>query len=261
MTFSPKLVALDIDGTLVDAFDQPGARVLEAVHRVLDAGVPVVLSTGRAWLGTKPILEALGLPKGWAVCSNGAEVIEYPPLVLHQSMTFDPRETIKRVSELAPNALIGVPELEFGWRLSAPFPPGELHGEFVYESLEELSSRPVNRIVIRDPASREDQFVELAKQLGLHEVSYFIGWSAWMDIAPIGVNKAAGLQRVCDELGVDRADVLAIGDGRNDSEMLAWAGRGVAIGDAPQVVKAAAADITGTFAEGGAAQEMLRWFA
>lgn len=260
MTFAPRLVALDIDGTIVDAFDQPDPAVYAAVQQVLDAGVPVVLSTGRSWLGTEPVFERLGLPRGWAVCSNGAVVVKYPPLELHQAKTFDPAESIKKVTELAPKAVIAVEELGFGWRASAPFPPGELHGEFRYESIEELSSRPVTRIVIRDPASGERQFAEMANQLGLHEVSYFIGWSAWLDIAPSGVDKAAGLTQVCEALGLEAADVLAIGDGDNDIEMLRWAGRGVAIGDATQTVKAAADAVTGTFAQGGAAMELDRWF-
>lgn len=260
MTFTPKLVAVDIDGTLVDNFGQLPTQVRDAVRRVVAADVPVVLATGRSWLATQPIFDLLGLPPGWAVSSNGAVVVEYPPLVLHQAITFDPADTIRRVAEVAPHALIGVEELGFGWRLSGPFPPGELTGEVRYESLDELSSRPVTRIVIRDPNGRDEEFVAMAAQLGLHEVSYFIGWSAWLDIAPLGVDKAAGLAMVCEGLGVAREDVLALGDGRNDIEMLQWAGRGVAIGDASHEVKAAADAVTEPFSEGGTALELGRWF-
>ena len=59
--------------------------------------------------------------------------------------------------------------------------------------------------------------------MGLHKVSYNVGWTAWLDIAPDGVNKATGLERVRDELGIPRSRVLAIGDGRNDIDMLEWA--------------------------------------
>lgn len=260
MTFQPKMVALDIDGTIVDSFGRLPDRVHDAVQRVLAADVPVVLATGRSWLATQPIFDQLGLPPGWAVSSNGAVVVEYPPLHLHQAMKFDPAETIKRVTEIAPTALIGVEELGFGWRLSGAFPPGELTGDVRYETPEELGSRPVTRIVIRDPNRDDDSFIDMARQLGLQEVSYFIGWSAWLDIAPLGVDKAAGLTMACEALGIDPADVLAIGDGRNDIEMLRWAGRGVAIGDAPQEVKAAADAVTDPFSEGGTANELDRWF-
>ena len=76
----------------------------------------------------------------------------------------------------------------------------------------------------------------------------------------MGVSKASGLELVADRLGVDAADVLAIGDGRNDIEMLQWAGRGVAMGQAVEVVQDAADAVTGTVHDEGAATELARWF-
>ena len=139
-------------------------------------------------------------------------------------------------------------------------PDGELAGDIVVESLEELASRPVSRIVVRDPESDDDVFNEMVEALGLRGVSYYIGWSAWVDIVPEGVDKAQGLERVCRELGVRAADVLAMGDGYNDMEMIRWAGRGVALGDSPEPVRAAADHVTGDFRSGGAIQELSRWF-
>lgn len=116
------------------------------------------------------------------------------------------------------------------------------------------------RVIIRDPNGSSDDFKGLAKQLGMHEVSYFIGWSAWLDIAPMGVTKATALKQVAAWLGVKRKRVLALGDGRNDVEMLKWAGRGVAIGDAPPEVQEVADHVTGLFDEGGTLAEINRWF-
>jgi hydroxymethylpyrimidine pyrophosphatase-like HAD family hydrolase len=94
----------------------------------------------------------------------------------------------------------------------------------------------------------------------LHGVTYFVGWSAWLDIAPDGVNKATALAEVAAGFGVSAADVLAFGDGRNDIEMLRWAGRGLAIGDAPDEVKDAADDVTESFDNDGPVAELRRWF-
>ena len=74
------------------------------------------------------------------------------------------------------------------------------------------------------------------------------------------MNKASALQEVADDLGVDAADVLAFGDGRNDIEMLHWAGRGVAVGDASDEVQEVADVVTDTFADGGPVAELLHWF-
>ena len=75
--------------------------------------------------------------------------------------------------------------------------------------------------------------------MGLHQVSYTVGWTAWLDIAPEGVNKSTALERVRGLLGFYLDRVMAVGDGRNDIEMLQWAaqqGRAVAMGQAPEEV-------------------------
>jgi hydroxymethylpyrimidine pyrophosphatase-like HAD family hydrolase len=115
-------------------------------------------------------------------------------------------------------------------------------------------------VIIRDPDSTAEDFLDLAGRLGLHGTDYVVGWTAWLDLAPVGVSKASGLAHVAGRLGVDPADVLAIGDGRNDIEMLHWAGRGVAMGQAIQAVQDAADDVTAPVTEDGAAVELGRYF-
>ena len=227
------------------------AAVGEAIAAVVAAGVPVILSTGRSWHGTVDLVEQLGLPPGPSVCSNGAVIVTYPPQEIVKAITFDPRHVIERVQQFAPGTLIAVEEIGVGYRLNDHFPGGDLTGEMIIEDLEQLSARPVTRVILRDPTRSDSDFISLARHLGLHGVTYFVGWSAWLDIAPEGVNKATALAEVAEGLGVGAADVLAFGDGRNDIEMLRWAGRGLAIGDAPDEVKAAADDVTARFIDGG----------
>jgi hydroxymethylpyrimidine pyrophosphatase-like HAD family hydrolase len=121
-------------------------------------------------------------------------------------------------------------------------------------------SGPVSRVIIRDPEATADAFVELAARLGLQGTDYVVGWTAWLDLAPVGVSKASGLEIVGRELGVGADDVLAIGDGRNDIEMLRWAGRGVAMGQAIDQVREAADAVTASVYDDGAAVELDRWF-
>jgi HAD superfamily hydrolase (TIGR01484 family) len=256
----PRLVALDIDGTLVDANGFLPDAVAEAVNLVVGADVPVVLSTGRSWHGTRPVFERLHLPPGPTVCSNGAVVMRYPPQEIVKAITFDPRPVITQVEEFAPGTLIAVEEIGIGYRLNDRFPGEDLTGELIIEDPEQLSSRPVTRVILRDPTRSEEEFLALARHLGMHGVTYFIGWGSWLDIAPDGVNKATALAEVAAGFGVSAADVLAFGDGRNDIEMLRWAGRGVAMGDAPDDVKVAADDVTKTIDDGGPAAELRAWF-
>ncbi len=256
----PQLVALDIDGTLIghDYAFHPGTR--EAVADAVAAGARVVLSTGRSWHATRPLVDALGLPPGPAVCSNGAVLVTYPPLAIHDIALFDPRPAIEQVTAEHPDALLAVEVVGRGYRVTAPFPDGELSGEIEVVSREELASRPATRLVVRDPSASDAEFVAAAARLGLEGVSYAIGYTAWLDIAPEGIDKSRGLALVAERLGVAASDVLAVGDGRNDIEMLQWAGRGVAMGDAPAEVRLAADAVTGRFADGGLVAELRRWF-
>lgn len=260
MTWQPRMLALDIDGTVVDHDGTMPDEIRAAVHRALTAGTDVVLATGRAWHSTRPVFEQLGLPPGPAVASNGAVVVQYPPVQYLREVTFDPGDVIERVARIAPRTAIGAEIVGIGYRVSQPFPDGELDGEIHVVDLDELAAHPVTRVILRDSSVSHDDFTAMAHRLGLEGVSYSIGYSSWLDIAPQGINKATALAGLCAELGIDRADVLALGDGRNDIEMLEWAGRGVAIGDAPAEVREVADAVTGRFAEGGTAAELARWF-
>lgn len=114
-------------------------------------------------------------------------------------------------------------------------------------------AEPVTRVTIRSPESTSAEFDELIDQIGLHEVSYAVGWSAWLDINPEGVSKGSALEQLRRQLGVQPGDTVAVGDQRNDLEMLRWAARGVAMGNAPDEVKAAADEVTGDVLEDGLA--------
>jgi Cof subfamily protein (haloacid dehalogenase superfamily) len=256
----PQVVALDIDGTLVDHEGVLPNAVRRSVRRVTAAGVPVVLTTGRSWHAARPVFEQLGLPSGPAVSSNGAVTVSFPPFEVERVVTFDPADVIEKVLRIHPTAALAAEVVGQGYRVTRQFPDGDLNGDIVEVSADELAGSDVTRIVVRDPESSENDFIELAQRLGLHGVSYSVGWSAWLDIAPFGVNKATALADVVAGLGFTAADVLAIGDGRNDIEMLTWAGRGVALGDACDEVQAAADHVTGRFADGGTAVELDRWF-
>ena len=278
MSFTPRLVALDIDGTLLanlatveggdggDGLVEETVRpvVRDAVHRAVDAGAHVVLATGRSTFSITDVLEDLGLPRGTdsvlAVASNGSVTFSYPPVEVLTTVTFDAREVVAMLLEHVPEAIIAVEEIGVGYRLNKPFPEGEITGAMTLQPVQQLVAEPVTRVIIRDPHSSEEEFLDLAEKLGLHGTNYFIGWTAWLDIAPEGVTKASALAEVAERLGVRRDEVLAIGDGRNDLEMLAWAGRGVAMGQAPLEVQQAADFVTETVHDDGVAVELARWF-
>ena len=268
----PKVVALDIDGTLLKwvegagtTYEQVEPRTRRAVQLAVDAGAHVVLASGRSPHGMTGIADLLqlrgqGEERLWIVASNGAVVFRYPPLEVVHEETFDAGPAVRAILDRHPNVLVAVEERGVGYRLNAPFPDGELSGDMIITDVEELVSRPVSRVIIRDPEQSAEDFVALAEELGLHGTNYVVGWTAWLDLSPVGVSKASGLQYVVEQLGLTADDVLAVGDGRNDIEMLRWAGRGVAMGQAVQEVIDAADAVTDSVYEDGLAVELERHF-
>lgn len=260
MTSRPRLVALDIDRTLLSPSEHATPAVRDAVRATVDAGVHVVLATGRSVYGVEPVLDMLGLDAGYCVASNGAVTFRYRPVEVLTTVTFDATAAVEAVLAKVPDALVAVEVVGDGYRVNRSFPDGEITGRMWVEPLTSLVREPVTRVIIRDPVSSAEDFLRLAGSLGLHGTNYFVGYTAWLDLVPEGVSKASGLAKVAAALAVAQADVLAIGDGRNDTEMLRWAGRGVAMGQAPDEVKASADDVTRPLVEDGAAVEIARWF-
>lgn len=244
------LIGLDIDGTTTTHEGELREPVREAVQAVRDAGHHIIIATGRAVTGTLPILDRLGITTGYAVCSNGAVTLRLDPDLdegyeVIETITFDPAPVLHLLRQHAPTALVAVEDPEVGFKVSAPFPDGELDATENVVSWEELLAQPVIRVTLREPTASPDEFLELIERAGLHGVNYAVGWSAWLDINPDGVSKASGLEPLRDLLGVDPAHTVVIGDQRNDLEMFAWAGRAVAMANAPDEVKAAADEMTG----------------
>ena len=175
------------------------------------------------------ICDRLDLPDGLAVCSNGAVLIGYRPVEVIHAVTFDASEAVQRVLVEVPDAFVAVEEVGVGYRVNRPFPTGEIAGTITVEDTDSLISEPVTRVIIRAPAHDPHEFHALVEGLGLTETNYYIGYTAWLDIAPLGVSKASGLDWVVDRLGVDPADVLAVGDGFNDAPAMQIVGWPVAV--------------------------------
>lgn len=254
--YGRRLVALDIDGTTVRHDGTMSTHVRDAVRRTASAGHHVVIATGRSVLGTLPVLRDLGLDRGYAVCSNGAVTIAVDGRRLHgfrvvRNRTFRAAPILDRLRDAWPDAQVAVEVVGRGYDVSSPFSPGELDGRIRVRPWEDLAARPVTRVTFRSTTGTSDDFIAMTERLGLHEVSYAVGYTAWLDIAAQGVSKASGLEGVRRKLRVPSARTVAVGDQRNDLEMLDWAACGVAMGNAPAEVTAVADAVTAHVDEDG----------
>ncbi|MBB2893948.1 HAD hydrolase family protein [Flexivirga oryzae] len=250
-----KLVALDIDGTLLHHDGHLSDGVRDAVRAVADAGHHVVIATGRSIIGAVPVIERLSLTGGFAVTSNGAvtATLHGADWEIVDKVTFDATPVLALLKDAWPDAVVGVEDPGVGTKVSAQFPDGELVGPVEVLAWEDLGTVPTTRLTFRSPSGTSEDFARLVDRLGLHGVNYAVGYTAWLDVNPEGVSKASALEQVRRQLHVEPADTVAIGDHTNDLEMLHWAARGVAMGQAPDEVKVVADEVTLPVEEDGAA--------
>lgn len=253
------LVALDVDGTLVDHDGRMSSGVRESVRAVVAAGHHVVISTGRSKGATLPIIELVDLEAGFAVCSNGGVTLRLDPEApdhyeVVDRVGFDPSAALAALSEKLPTAKFALEGTDGRFYSTERFqdPSFGIRAEGV--DLKTLSDITAVRLVVHSAQDAPEDFARVIDEAGLHGVTYSVGWSSWLDVAANGVSKGSALERIREGLGVDPDHTIAMGDGRNDIEMLEWAARGVAMGQAPDEVARVADEVTTTVYQDGAAR-------
>lgn len=261
------LIALDVDGTIIDYDGTLSEAVRQVLLELAEAGHHLVISTGRALPGALEIVHALGLTEGYVVCSNGSVVVKLDSSLplgweMHHVVSFDPRSALERMREVLPSALFLVEDPDLHRWASGAFPPGELAESDTLDIVpfDELLDKQATRIVMRDVNGTAEDFAEAVDRLGLHEVSYSVGWSNWLDIAPDGVSKASGLALVESELGIDHALTVAAGDGLNDLEMIEWADHAIVMGQAKDELKVLGSVVTDPVEDDGLAVALVDRF-
>jgi Cof subfamily protein (haloacid dehalogenase superfamily) len=263
------LVALDVDGTVLQEDGTITDAVRDAIVRVRDRGHEVMLATGRSVSMTLPVLDRLGLASQYVVCANGAIVLRRDagaPLGYARDHveTFDATEVLTTIRGHLGEASYAVEDAEGVFRYTGFFPDGALAVASHKVDFDELLGVAATRVIVISPEHGTEDFLAVVERMGLHKVSYNVGWTAWLDIAPDGVNKATGLERVRSALGIPASRVFTAGDGRNDIDMFEWtmAGGGIAVamGQAPEEVAAVATAVTGTDLEDGLADALSRHF-
>lgn len=258
------LVALDIDGTVLHEDGTLSSAVIAAVRQARDNGHEVMLATGRSASMTIPILERLGIVPEYVVCSNGAITLRRDTSSpsgyrRYHVEHFDPTPVLTRIKERLPEAHYAVEDQTGLYRYTDWFPEGALDALSEQVTFEELLTTVATRVVVIAPGHEIDDFLARVEDMGLHQVSYTVGWTAWLDIAPDGVNKSTALELVRTRLGFELDRCMVVGDGRNDIEMLQWAaagGRAVAMGQAPEEVRVHATEMVADFLDDGVAQAL-----
>lgn len=269
----PRLVVLDLDGTTVGMNQMsPTPRVVRAVRDTVASGVPVVIATGRPVWSALPTVSALGFdePQSFSmVCSNGAVVYDVPAGRAVRQATVEVGPALRALADARPHAGFAVEHGLLGYRYTREF-VRDFPSTFLQEvELDDLAATTTTRLSGRLPGipvqwvhTRCEIASAWVSDAGLDPAEYSleIGFSGWVDVCAPGVSKASGVRLLARDLGVDPADVLAIGDGTNDLSLFAWAGRSIAMGQASPEVRAAADESTASVADDGVALALERWF-
>ncbi len=252
----PRLAAIDLDGTLLQSDGTVSGRTRTALADAQAGGLTVVLVSGRhpAALAEVAADAAVG---GFGICSNGANVLDLDSgciVRVRPIQTNVALRLVRALRERAPGVLFAAEseaELAFepGFRAWNWEPPSDTR----YGDAIELLTRPVTRLIIRHEAYALDVLAALVREVTGEAATVMIPGPWTVEISAAGVNKAAALAELCDDLGIDASEVVAFGDYPNDLPMLAWAGRAVAVENAHPDVLAAADEVTASNDEDGVA--------
>lgn len=265
---SVRLIATDLDGTLLDSASAVTPRTRRALDAARDRGIHVIPVTARQPIGLRAIAADAAFDD-WALCSNGAFAVH----LTEGRMLFAkelPAETIRTLAEALKSSIPGLlfaSVREGGETFVAQQGYAEIADPSDHKRdpktmggvpLEQVLSAPSLKFVIRHPELAPAALFETLKDLGLTGFEATLSGAPFVEVMAEGVTKATGLARLCEHLRIDRTEVVAFGDALNDLEMLRWAGRGVAMAGAEAVVQDAADETAASNDDDGVARVIER---
>ena len=256
----PKLIATDMDGTLLRGDDTVSPSTVAELERWRADGVPIVLATGRPPRWMAKIRKTLGW--GTAVCCNGAVLLDLGRFEILAETALDPAtlreltaELRRRVDDVGFAVEYGLefrhePRYQPRWDVDAP--------GVAETTLDELVAAPAAKLLARSETTDRDTFVALIKQIvGDRATVTNSSGEALAEISAPGVTKATGLAAVAARHGIGPEDVVVFGDMPNDIAAFDWVreggGRAVAMAHAHPDLMAAATDVTATNEDDGVA--------
>jgi hypothetical protein len=255
---SVRLVASDLDGTLL----APGAVLTDRTRAALAAadaaGIVVVAATGRPATTAAARLAAAPTVR-YLVCENGAVIYDRHEATVVARHPLDDAAVPAVVASLR----AGLPGAGYGWEGATGYgaetaflgmsPPRDGIPDVVVDRLGPPYPPAVTKLLVAHPDLVRDDLLARVRPCLVDGLVATASSVPFVEIAGAGVDKAYGVARLCERLGVDRAEVAALGDHINDIALLRWAGRSVAMGDAHPLAREAAGESTGSSAEDGAA--------
>lgn len=262
MNSPPRLIATDLDGTIVRRDGSVSARVLDAFAAASDAGVRIVFVTGRPPRWMAEVAEVTG-HTGVGICANGAFVYDMHDEIVLETFAMSSEvavEAVGRVREVLPTSAFAVealsgfsyePAYKPRWDVHEPTTVGPIHG---------LLNGDIAKLLVRDDEIPGDTMLAAASPAvaGVVEVTHSDANDSLLELSALGVTKGTTLALLAARWGIAQHEVVAFGDMPNDVDMLTWAGRGYAVGNAHPSVLAVADEHAPSIHDDGVAQVVER---
>ena len=255
-----RLIASDLDGTLFGPDHVPTPRTVAAMNCARDSGIHLVAVTGRSWFRGAALATSTGARLHHFIGSNGGHRVDLATGLLDERLCFDDATVSSMVRSLS--AAVG--PVGFGYELADGLVWDSRFVELSPISIQgtprPVTAPPVDRlaevgkIFVIHPLVERVDLVALVEPLVPTEINVTTSGAVFVELTPEGADKGAAVARLATELGIDRSEVVAFGDNQNDLSLLRWAGRGIAMGNALDLVKAAADETTASNTEHGVAR-------
>lgn len=255
-----RVVASDLDGTLLGADHQLSARTIDVLREVRATGVKVVAATGRAPTSAWPLLRGRGVIDA-LVCSNGSIVFDIESETVSHRFPIEPDQLQRLFVDLD----AAVPGLAYCWELAdrCGWDPGfdDIAQQHADLSMFEAGPRPehgvdATKVMIRHPDVHRQDLADLVAPHLSDPLSIGCSGVEFAEVTGAGVDKSHALRHLIGGWGLTAHQVVAFGDNHNDIAMLRWAGSGVAVGNAVDAVHHVADETIGNHAEHSVAEHL-----
>jgi Cof subfamily protein (haloacid dehalogenase superfamily) len=257
-----RLIATDFDGTLANSKGQVSERTRAALAVLEKANIEFVVITGRPPRYCNSIVNQTQIPTR-LICANGA--LSYDPLkgTIEQFATINLLVAIDLIEETRRHSPDAAFSAEMGTEFVAEGKWLELAGRPLDENIRDIIpylNHHVHKLLVNIPGQSPDSTINSLSEIWGPRINPTHAGLPFVELMPPGIDKAFGLQRLCNEKGIDSSSVIAFGDMPNDNAMLAWAGWGIAMANAHKETLLIANEITDSNIDDGVAVALEKLF-
>lgn len=248
-----KLLAIDMDGTLLNSKNMVSSRTISAIEKAKSRGVYVVLSTGRILKSALAYSQTLDLKSPIIACNGAIIIDESERIIYKRPIEMDLVEKIANIARERDIYFHFYDESKFYSYVRADEVlryynegNGKLNVEIhIFDSISEIMGKNINIYKFLFVDNDMDKLSGLRRELeSLGNISVSSSWANNIEAMSLNVSKGEALKELCKKLNIDPQEVIAIGDSENDLSMLEFSGFGVSMGNADENVKSKADYIT-----------------